>query len=55
VIHAADYVSDFFIKAHNRLGRSQGCPALPIEITEKIINKIRGKSCLYIYYPNSNS
>ena len=55
VMHAADYVSDFFIKAHNRLGRSQGCPALPIEFTEKIINKIKGKSCLYIYYPNSNS
>jgi hypothetical protein len=55
VIHAADYVSDFFIKAHNRLGRSQGCPALPIEFTEKIINKIKGKSCLFIYYPNSNS
>ena len=55
VIHAADYVSDFFIKAHNRLGRSQGCPALPTEFTEKIINKIKDKSCLYIYYPNSNS
>lgn len=55
VIHAADYVSDFFIKAHNRLGRSQGCPALPKEFTEKIINKIKDKSCLYIYYPNSNS
>jgi hypothetical protein len=55
VIHAADYVSDFFIIALNRLGRSQGCPALPIEFTEKIINKIKGKSCLYIYYPNSNS
>jgi hypothetical protein len=53
VIHAADYVSYFFIKAHNRLGRSQGCPALPIEFTEKIINKIKDKSCLYIYYPNS--
>lgn len=55
VIHAADYVSDFFIKAHNRLGRSQGCPTLPTEFTEKIINKIKDKSCLYIYYPNSNS
>jgi hypothetical protein len=55
VMHAADYVSDFFIKAHNRLGRSQGCPALPIEFTEKIINKIKDKSCLYIYYPSSNS
>ena len=55
VIHAADYVSDFFIKAHNRLGRSQGCPALPAEFTEKIINTIKGKSCLYIYFPTSNS
>jgi hypothetical protein len=55
VIHAADYVSDFFIKAHHRLGRSQGCPALPVEFTEKIINTIKDKSCLYIYYPSSNS
>ena len=55
VMHAADYVSNFFIKAHNRLGRSQGCPALPIEFTSKIINKIKDKSCLYIYYPSTNS
>lgn len=52
VLHAADYVSIFFIKAHNRLGRSQGCPALPIEFSEKIINKIKDKTCLYIYYPS---
>ena len=55
VMHAADYVSSFFIKAHNRLGRSQGCPALPIEFTEKIITTIKDKSCLYIYYAPSNS
>lgn len=55
VMHAADYVSSFFIKAHNRLGRSQGCPALPAEFTTKIINKIKDKSCLYIYYPTTNS
>jgi len=55
VMHAADYVSSFFIKAHNRLGRSQGCPALPAEFTSKIINKIKDKSCLYIYFPTSNS
>lgn len=55
VMHAADYVSDFFIKAHSRLGRSQGCPALPVAFTEKIITTIKGKSCLYIYYPTSNS
>ena len=55
VMHAADYVSQGFVKIHKRLGRSQGCPALPTEFTEKIINKIKDKSCLYIYYPNSNS
>jgi hypothetical protein len=55
VMHAADYVSTFFIKAHNRLGRSQGCPALPAEFTMKIINKIKDKSCLYIYYPTPKS
>lgn len=55
VMHAADYVSNFFIKAHNRLGRSQGCPALPSEITIEIINKIKNKSCLFIYYPKTKS
>ncbi len=51
VMHAADYVSNFFIKAHKRLGRSQGCPALPEELTQEIINTIKNKSCLYIYHP----
>jgi hypothetical protein len=55
VMHAADYVSNFFIKANKRLGRSQGCPALPAEFTLEIINKIKDKSCLYIYYPTTKS
>ena len=55
VMHAADYVSNFFIKANKRLGRSQGCPALPAEFTMEIINKIKDKSCLYIYFPTTKS
>jgi len=51
VMHAADYVSDTFIKLHHRLGRSQGCPALPSGITAEVINLIKGKSCLFIYHP----
>lgn len=51
VMHAADYVSDTFIKMHHRLGRSQGCPALPSGITKEVINLIKGKSCLFIYHP----
>lgn len=54
VIHAAEYVSENFIKKFKRLGRSQGCPALPKEITAAIVAKIKDKSCLYIHFPFSN-
>lgn len=52
VIHGADYVSEKFIRNHNRLGRSQGCPALPNALSKDIINVIKDKSCLYIYHPS---
>jgi len=51
VIHGADYVSDDFIRAHGRLGRSQGCPAVPVELSDEIIKTIKGGSCLFIYAP----
>ena len=51
VIHGADYVSDDFIRAHGRLGRSQGCPAVPVELSEEIIKTIKDGSCLFIYAP----
>jgi len=52
VVHGADYVSDSFIQNHKRLGRSQGCPAIPVELTNQIIQVIKDKSCLYIYHPS---
>ena len=52
VMHAADYVSTSFIKNNNRLGRSQGCPAIPEELTPQIIQMIKNKSCLFIYHPS---
>lgn len=51
VVHAADYVSKSFAQAHGRLGRSQGCPALPNEMNKKIIQQISGGSLLFIYAP----
>jgi L,D-transpeptidase catalytic domain len=54
VMHAADYVSENFIKQHNRLGRSQGCPALPSNLTAEVINLIKDKSCLFIYHPTKS-
>jgi len=52
VIHGADYVSEQFIKQNKRLGRSQGCPALPVELNQEIIKTIKDKSCLFIYHPS---
>ncbi|KFF19930.1 murein L,D-transpeptidase catalytic domain family protein [Flavobacterium hydatis] len=52
VIHGADYVSESFIRNNKRLGRSQGCPAIPVGLTNAIIEAIKDKSCLYIYHPS---
>ncbi|HBC78586.1 MAG TPA: hypothetical protein DEO60_09780 [Bacteroidales bacterium] len=49
VMHGADYVSREFIKQYGRLGRSFGCPSIPMEDHEKIINMLSGRSCIYIH------
>ncbi|MFH0341447.1 MAG: murein L,D-transpeptidase catalytic domain-containing protein [Chromatiales bacterium] len=54
VIHGAPYVSRDFIKAHGRLGRSWGCPALRREVAHSVIDLIRGGSLVLIYYPNES-
>jgi hypothetical protein len=53
VIHSAWYVSEDFVKKHGRLGRSFGCPALPLDESKEIIDLIKGGSCLYIYANDS--
>jgi hypothetical protein len=54
VIHSAWYVSEDFINKHGRLGRSFGCPALPVDVSKEIIDLIKGGSCLYIYADDTN-
>jgi hypothetical protein len=49
VVHGADYVSEDFVKQNGRLGRSQGCPALPMENHQAIINDIKGETSLYLH------
>jgi hypothetical protein len=51
VLHGADYVSSDFIRYNGRLGRSLGCPAVPVDLSVDIINSIKGGSCLFIYAP----
>ena len=54
VIHGADYVSSDFIRNYGRLGRSQGCPAIPAGLSKEIIETIKGGSCLFIYVPKTS-
>jgi len=51
VLHGAPYVSNKFIQQNGFLGRSYGCPAVPLEISDKIINTIKDGACLFIYHP----
>ncbi|RMX15121.1 hypothetical protein EAS68_12875 [Legionella jordanis] len=54
VMHGGWYVDEQFIKRYGRPGRSWGCPALPLDLTSSIINTIKDKSFLVIYYPSDN-
>ena len=48
VVHGASYVSQGTINALGRLGRSQGCPAVPAELSNQVIDIIGGKTVLFI-------
>lgn len=52
VIHGADYVDDTYARKTGRLGRSWGCPAIPMQQHKEIIKLLAGGTCLFIYYPD---
>ncbi len=50
VMHGARYVSSRSVMlTGGRLGRSLGCPAIPAEVAESVINRIKGGSLVYIH------
>ena len=49
VMHGAPYVDESSINALGFLGRSWGCPAVPMSMHEAIINTIKDGTCLFIY------
>jgi hypothetical protein len=54
VIHGAEYVAQHYVDDVGYIGRSFGCPALPLELNQKIIDLIKGGSCLYIHTNDKN-
>jgi hypothetical protein len=52
VIHGAPYVSEATARALGRLGRSWGCPALPLSAARTIIDTIKGGSLVFAYFPD---
>src|SRR5262245_13435988 len=53
VMHGAPYVSERAVNALGRLGRSWGCPALPSGATRRVIERIKGGSAVFAYYPDT--
>lgn len=54
IVHGAYYARWAFIRKYGRLGRSQGCPALPAGPHIDIIDTIMGGTCLFQFYDDSN-
>ena len=53
VIHGAPYVSDESAATLGRLGRSWGCPALRPAVTRDVIDRVKGGSVVFAYYPDA--
>jgi hypothetical protein len=49
VLHGASYVSQEFIQQTGRLGRSDGCPAVEVQYSADLVNKLQNGSVYLIY------
>jgi hypothetical protein len=54
VIHGAEYVAQHYVDDVGYIGRSFGCPAIPLEVNRKVIDLIKGGSCIYIHTNDKN-
>jgi hypothetical protein len=51
VMHGSQYVGPDFLDMNQFCGRSYGCPAVPADESDTIIDLIKEGSCLFIYHP----
>ncbi|HMH23741.1 MAG TPA: murein L,D-transpeptidase catalytic domain family protein [Puia sp.] len=52
VIHGASYVSRRILNKYGVMGTTFGCPAIPQEMSSRIIPAVKDGSCFFIYYPS---
>lgn len=54
VMHGAPYVNGHISKQLGRLGRSHGCPAVREPVARELIDRVKGGSLVFAYYPDRN-
>ena len=54
VMHGAPYVSEQVARQQGRLGRSWGCPAVSEAVARNLIDRVKGGSLVFAYYPDQN-
>lgn len=54
VMHGAPYVSAAITKSLGRLGRSHGCPAVRSVVARELIDRVKGGSLVFAYYPDAD-
>lgn len=52
VIHGASYVNYSVARRQGRIGRSWGCPAVPLAVAPKLIDTLKGGQYVFAYYPD---
>ncbi len=52
VLHGSQYIGDNYRRWGKFMGRSFGCPAVPMKQSKTLINTIKDGSCLFIYHPS---
>jgi len=51
VIHGSKYLGEDYLKSNRFSGRSFGCPAVPKDDVQELIEDLKGGSCFFIYHP----
>jgi hypothetical protein len=54
VVHGAEYVAQHYVNDFGYIGHSFGCLAVPLNVNKKIIDLIKGGSCLYVHTNDKN-